>query len=49
MNNKKKSKKFNLHAKKDCAIKSLFEVNCFLNKISTAKKIKEITHIIKPH
>ena len=45
MDNKKKThKKFNLHEKKDCAVESLFEVNCFLNKLFSAKKI---THLIK--
>ena len=48
-NRGKKEKKFNLHEKKDCAIKSLFEVNCFLNKLSTAKNITKITNFIKPH
>ena len=48
MDNKKKThKKFKLHEKKDCAVKSLFEVNCFLNKLSSAKKLTKITHLIK--
>ena len=49
MSNIKKKKKFSLHERKDCAIKSLLEVNCFLNKLSTANKITKITHFIKPH
>ena len=38
----KKKKKFDFKLKKDCALKSLMEVNCFLcnlNKACTLKKI----------
>ena len=35
-------KKMNIYEKKDRILKSIFEVNCFLNKLSTVKKIKNI-------
>ena len=38
----KKEKKINIFEKKDHIIKSIFEVNCFLNKLLKVKKIKNI-------
>lgn len=40
--NKKKKKCFNFKQKKDCALKSIKEVNCFLNNLSIAFTIKKI-------
>ena len=44
---KTEHKKFDLNKKKKIAIKSLYEINCFLNKLNTVKKIKEIKDLIK--
>ena len=41
-NRHKNKKRFNFSQKKDCAIKSLYEINCFLNKLNTAYTIKKI-------
>lgn len=38
----KKKNKFNFHQKKDCAIKSLREVNCFLSNLNKAFTIKKL-------
>ena len=38
----KKKKKFDFKAKKDCACKSLREVNCFLCNLSRACTLKKI-------
>lgn len=40
--NKKKCKKFDFKQKKDCAINSLKEVNCFWNNFSKIYTIKKI-------
>lgn len=48
-NRGKDKKKFNLIAKKDCAIKSIYEVNCFLSKLNTVNKITKLTNSFKPH
>ena len=37
-----KKKCFNFKQKNDCALKSIKEVNCFLNNLSTAFTIKKI-------
>lgn len=39
---KKKCKKINLKQKKDCAMQSLKEVNCFWNNFSKIYTIKKI-------
>ena len=38
----KKKKKFDFKVKKDRAIKSIAEVNCFLSKLNTAYTLKKI-------
>ena len=38
----KKNKKFNFCEKRDCAIKSIKEVNCFVCKLKKAGTIKRI-------
>lgn len=38
----KKKNKFNFHQKKDCTIKSLREVNCFLSNLNKAFTIKKL-------
>ena len=40
--NKKNKKKFDFKQKKDCAIKSIDEVNCFLLNLNKARIIKKI-------
>lgn len=39
---KKKEKKFDFIHKKECLIKSLYQVNCFLSYFSEACKVKKI-------
>ena len=41
----KKEKKINILDRKEHILKSIYEVNCFLNKLSKIKKIKYIFKI----